>query len=416
MTTKISATAISPNRFEETKNFADSLKSASGDNDDKKLDQKALLERRTKIEQETIKEDPALGKYITRYGIRIYLKYQMKPCDNLSNNCNQRPIDKTTGAPTIDGVLTHNTVVPFDEALKIFNKGDVYQKKNPDGSLKFNADNSPAMDRNGTSTNYIIDKNGNVFLIADEEERAWHAGAGSFNAKEKGNDHLLGVEIEGGGPPTTNELTDDCSQATNFKEQPSFYPKQIEAFRKLSVGMKGFWNIADKDFAYHSDYKFYDPKHVGNRCDPGAAFPSKKLADGKRGALPWKWFSKTDKVGLWPDKVAVDPKGTVSRYGQSDAQTANGRAISDDQKLLLNAGFSKIAARDDKGALIKGSDGELTVSGIYDDVTKNAVIAFMLHYMPDSDFNSDQITPQMRALLQGLIKARQRDDKKAASR
>ncbi len=406
MITKLSSTSTA-NVLKTPNVFANSLKAANlgGKNNP---DQKKLLEQRTALEQSEIKEDPVLGKYITRYGIRIYLKYLMKPCDNLANNCNQRPIDKTTGMPNIDGVMTHNTVVPFNETIKLFNQGTITDKKNDDGTVTKN--------RNGTSANYIIDKSGNVFLLIDEEERAWHSGAGSFNAKEKGNDHLIGVEIENEGPPTTNALTDDCTQATNFKDQPAYTDKQVEAYRKLSVGMKSFWNIDDKDFIYHSDYKFFDPKHVGNRCDPGAVFPAKQLADGKRGALPWHWFSKTDKVGLWPDKVSVDPKGVTTRYGQSDAQTANGRSISDDQRLLLDAGFTKIAARDDKGALIKGSDGELTVTGTYDDVTKNAVIAFMLHYMPKGDFNSDQITPEMRALLQGLIKARQRDDKKAANR
>lgn len=47
------------------------------------------------------------------------------------------------------------------------------------------------------SAHVVIDRNGSVTQYVPFDRRAWHAGASSFNGREKCNDYSVGIELEG---------------------------------------------------------------------------------------------------------------------------------------------------------------------------------------------------------------------------
>jgi N-acetylmuramoyl-L-alanine amidase len=300
------------------------------------------------VRSETSKEnDPT----IKRYGLDIHVKYLETPCDNINHNCNQRP-----PGTKIDGIMVHDTVVSGPRALLWFSLPDLKQ--------------STPTNRVGPSTHYFIARNGDVYLIVEEEDRAWHAGKGNFNdIADKANDSFIGIELENEWP--TDDIMKNCTQRTDFKDQPNYTEAQIKSFRELVKGLIKERHIAPENIFYHSDYR---PK---DRCDPGIKFPAERLA--------------RDKIGLWPDPVPVDPKGLTHKSGQKDSDTEDSKGITSDQQLLMNAGYTSVNA-----------------TGVFDAPTEQAVKAFKFHYMPDSDLDGTTIDPLTRAKLQGLVSAREK--------
>ena len=49
------------------------------------------------------------------------------------------------------------------------------------------------------SSHYLIAKDGTLYQLVDEAERAWHAGAGSWQGREDVNSRSIGIEIDNDG-------------------------------------------------------------------------------------------------------------------------------------------------------------------------------------------------------------------------
>lgn len=47
------------------------------------------------------------------------------------------------------------------------------------------------------SAHFFIERSGNVWQFVSCEDRAWHAGASSFQGRENCNDYSIGIELEG---------------------------------------------------------------------------------------------------------------------------------------------------------------------------------------------------------------------------
>lgn len=100
------------------------------------------------------------------------------------------------------------------------------------------------------SAHYLIRRDGSVIQYVDPDKRAWHAGASSWNGRERCNDFSIGIELEG---------SDDVP----------FAEPQYEALTALARQL--FARYGRLDLAGHSDIA------PGRKTDPGPWFDWKRF-------------------------------------------------------------------------------------------------------------------------------------------
>ena len=115
------------------------------------------------------------------------------------------------------------------------------------------------------SSHYLVEEDGRVFQLVDEERRAWHAGVAQWNGKEDINSRSIGIEIVNGG---------------HEYGLPPFPEVQIEAVLRLCLDLLSRHAISAHNIVGHSDIAPL------RKLDPGERFPWERLAQ--------------DGVGLWP--------------------------------------------------------------------------------------------------------------------
>ena len=115
------------------------------------------------------------------------------------------------------------------------------------------------------SSHYLVEEDGRVFQLVDEERRAWHAGVAQWNGKEDINSRSIGIEIVNGG---------------HEYGLPPFPEVQIEAVLRLCLDLLSRHAISAHNIVGHSDIAPL------RKLDPGERFPWERLAQGG--------------VGLWP--------------------------------------------------------------------------------------------------------------------
>lgn len=116
--------------------------------------------------------------------------------------------------------------------------------------------------KHGVSAHYIINEQGHIYQLVDEQKRAWHAGVSYWQNKENLNHSSIGIEL--------------CSKS--FGQDP--YPlKQIFSLIRLLKKLKHRYHIKKNRFLAHSDIA---PKR---KADPGKSFPWSYLA--KHGFGVW---------------------------------------------------------------------------------------------------------------------------------
>ncbi len=110
-----------------------------------------------------------------------------------------------------------------------------------------------------------------IFNLVDENERAWHAGSGSWAGRSNLNDTAIGIE-------TVNLATDNNGIFTF----PPYNPTQIDAIKELATNiLQRYPDITPTNIVGHSDIA------PGRKSDPGASFPWKTLYTAGIGA----WFA-----------------------------------------------------------------------------------------------------------------------------
>lgn len=119
------------------------------------------------------------------------------------------------------------------------------------------------------SAHYLVEEDGRVFALVDEDKRAWHAGAGAWGACTDVNSASIGIEIVNGG---------------HDFGLPDFPDVQIQAVIALSRAIVSRHAIAPRNIIGHSDMA------PSRKSDPGEKFPWRALAQAG--------------VGLWPDAPA----------------------------------------------------------------------------------------------------------------
>ncbi len=173
------------------------------------------------------------------------------------------------------------------------------------------------------SCHYVIDVDGRITQMVAERERAWHAGAGSWQGASDINSRSIGIEIHNPG----HELG-----------YPDFPAAQMRAVQALSLDIVARWHMPAHRVLAHSDIA---PER---KIDPGEKFDWAMLARGG--------------VGHW-----VEPAPTAD----GDMGLASGATevvVAHAQRLLGRYGYG------------------LNVTGLLDAPTTTVISAFQRHFRP----------------------------------
>ncbi len=177
------------------------------------------------------------------------------------------------------------------------------------------------------SAHWLVHEDGRAENLVAEENRAWHAGVGSWNGITDINSASIGIEIVNGGH---NVPLPDGSL-------PPYPDAQILAVIKLSKEIIGRHRIKPNNIVGHSDIA------PGRKEDPGEHFP-------------WAGLSAAG-VGHWPGQASDDMR-VLFEAGDRD------RGISIIQRGLADLGY---------GA---------SVTGTLDEPTQAIIRAVQRRYRP----------------------------------
>ncbi|MEM7661763.1 MAG: N-acetylmuramoyl-L-alanine amidase [Pseudomonadota bacterium] len=180
------------------------------------------------------------------------------------------------------------------------------------------------------SAHYIVWENGDITQLVEEEKRAWHAGAGSWQGDTDLNSHAIGIEIVNGGHNVP--LKDGTL--------PPYPEAQIDAVIVLSKDIIARHGIPQSRIVGHSDVA------PGRKIDPGEHFP-------------WELLAEHD-LGVWPPSPSG---GEVMGVGLGRHDT--GEPVGRLQRALSRIGYG-----------IEPTDK-------YDEDTEKAVEAFQRRWQPD---------------------------------
>lgn len=173
------------------------------------------------------------------------------------------------------------------------------------------------------SSHYLIEEDGRIFRLVDEDKRAWHAGVSSWQGITDINSASIGIEIVNGGH--------------NF-DLPEFPDVQIQAVLRLCQNLARRYNLLPRAFQGHSDIA------PGRKTDPGERFP-------------WGYLAEQG-VGLMPEPVDPDRR-VLFTMGARD------RGVSLAQRALAQIGYG------------------VDVTGQFDQKLFDCVEAFQRRYRPD---------------------------------
>ena len=110
------------------------------------------------------------------------------------------------------------------------------------------------------SAHYLIGRDGELFQLVAEDQRAWHAGAGRWGTITDINSASIGIELDNDGAP--------------------FPPAQIDSLLQLLVDLRDRLSIPPRQIVAHGEVA------PTRKRDPGPQFPWKQLADAGFGAWP----------------------------------------------------------------------------------------------------------------------------------
>ncbi|ARE39785.1 N-acetylmuramoyl-L-alanine amidase [Rhodovulum sp. P5] len=145
------------------------------------------------------------------------------------------------------------------------------------------------------SAHYLIARDGQVFQLVEEADRAWHAGIGVWGAVRDINSHAIGIELDNDG------------------QQP-FSAPLMGALDTLLAGIMARWSIPPERVIGHSDMA------PDRKADPGPRFDWRRLA--------WQGLA------VWPDAA---PDAAADPVAFREATTQIGYGPDWDTGLVLSA-------------------------------------------------------------------------------
>ena len=137
------------------------------------------------------------------------------------------------------------------------------------------------------SCHYLVDDEGGIFQMADEDMRAWHAGQSFWGGETDINSRSIGIEIH------------NCGHEADY---PDFPDRQIEAVIGLARDILERHPIAPERVLAHSDVA---PRR---KRDPGEKFDWRRLHEAG--------------IGHWVEPEAIGPDAGLGRCDQGDAVLA----------------------------------------------------------------------------------------------
>jgi N-acetylmuramoyl-L-alanine amidase len=194
------------------------------------------------------------------------------------------------------------------------------------------------------SAHYVVLEDGRIVQCVPEAKRAWHAGKSSWAGEEDINSCSIGIEIVNRG---------------HDWGYPSFPLRQIAAVIALCRGIMLRRKVPTHRVLAHSDVA------PARKKDPGEKFPWHSLANSG--------------VGHWVEPAPIVGGESLQLGSMSDE-------VRDLQQALAKYGYA------------------LPISGKYDSVTMDVVIAFQRHFRPERvDGVADRSTlTTLHALLANL--------------
>ena len=169
------------------------------------------------------------------------------------------------------------------------------------------------------SAHYMIEEDGQVYCLVNEDKRAWHAGVSSWEGQRDINSLSIGIEL-------VNPGHDGEDYKGNYRAFPE---GQMAALIPLCQDIVSRHNIRPWHILGHSDVA------PARKIDPGELFDWQRLSG--------------EGIGIWP---AVEKKLPASED------------VADIQKKLAEYGY------------------DIAPTGIYDDQTRAVVSAFQRHFRP----------------------------------
>ncbi len=141
------------------------------------------------------------------------------------------PNQNSRNGTDIDTIVLHHTASNNG-------KGDLAHMRNPGSEV---------------SAHYMVDRDGKIYQLVDDQKRAWHAGAGGLpgQAASDVNGRSIGIEI-----------VNDGSGKTAFTEA------QYRALEQLVPHLAQKYNVPDKNLLGHRDVA----RPRGRKNDPAANF------------------------------------------------------------------------------------------------------------------------------------------------
>ena len=197
------------------------------------------------------------------------------------------------------------------------------------------------------SAHYMVEEDGRVFQLVNEDRRAWHAGVSSWGGKTNINSASIGIEIVNGG------------HDFGLSEFPKV---QIGSVIRLCGAIMQRHDILPFGVVAHSDIA------PGRKQDPGEKFPWHLLAE--------------QGVGAWPDAKSNDRRVLFEKDAQS-------RSVSVLQKGLAYLGYG------------------IGITGTMDEDTCLVIAALQRRYRPEKvDGIVDVQTMEVLTLLADIKNAR----------
>jgi N-acetylmuramoyl-L-alanine amidase len=169
------------------------------------------------------------------------------------------------------------------------------------------------------SAHYCIDEDGTVYRLVAEERRAWHAGVSFWAGARDINTRSIGIELVNPG------------HSCGYRPFPE---AQMQALEELARGILARHPIPAHRVLGHSDVA------PSRKIDPGELFDWRRLARAG--------------IGLWPEPI------DMRHPGPADSAVA----VADVQSLLGRFGY------------------DAAVTGVVDQVTRQALSAFQRHFRP----------------------------------
>lgn len=195
--------------------------------------------------------------------------------------------------------------------------------------------------QSGVSCHYVIDTDGRITQMVAEAQRAWHAGAGSWQGHTDINSRSIGVEIHNPG---------------HDQGYPEFPPAQMQAVTALGRDILQRWQIPAAHVLAHSDIA-----------------PTRKIDPGEK--FDWAWLARQD-VGAWVDPAPIDP------FDEGLGPDAREPVVAEVQHQLARYGFA------------------IDPSGTLDRHTLIVLRAFQRHFRPNRvDGRLDRSTAETLARL-----------------